>query len=348
VSVREERWEKAADAYATGEHKSGRDLELVVTFADPAGYERVLDIGAGAGHTALALAPYVQSVIVTDPVEGMLAAARRVFAKVGIRNAEFLLASAERLPFADASFEVVTSRLAAHHFDDVGLAFREVARVLRHGGRYVFVDTLAPQDKESARFQHEVEMLRDPTHRRTYSKDQWLAFCEAAGLHVENVDVVAKAHPFDDWLDRGGEDEATRQRVRERFLTAPVSAVRDLGILVADGRVTSFTDRKLVLRARQRLVAEHFSTPRPNLIQSDLGFSVEVIGRTRIRYTESGRSVLVDAEVLANRGIAVWSRSMRQWDPARETDPIDSTDRVNILENIRRAFESQGELLDIS
>ena len=348
MSVLKGRWEKAADAYATGEHKSGRDLELVVTFADPAGYERALDIGAGAGHTALALAPYVQSVIVTDPVEGMLAAARQVFAKVGIRNAEFLQASAERLPFSDASFEIVTSRLAAHHFDDVALAFREVARVLRHGGRYVFVDTLAPQDAESAQFQQEIEGLRDPTHRRIHSQEEWIAICEVAGLHVEQVDVVEKAHPFDDWLDRGGEDESTRQRVRERFLTAPATAVRDLGIVVADGRVASFTDRKVVLRARRRLVAEHFSAPRPNLIESDTGFSAEVMGRTGIRYREGARSVLVDAEVLTKRGIALWSRSIKQWEPPHQADRLEAADRVRILENLRRAFASQGELLDIS
>lgn len=342
------RWERAAEAYATGEHRSGRDLELVVEFADPAGYERVLDVGAGAGHTALALAPYVQSVMVTDPVDGMLTAARGVFAKVGVRNAEFLVASAEHLPFNDGSFEIVTSRLAAHHFDDVALALREVARVLRHGGRFVLVDTLAPRDEESVRFQHEVEALRDPTHRRTYTRDQWIALCKDAGLHVENVDVVHKAHPFEDWLDRGGEDEATRQRVRERFLSAPASAARDLGIMVADGRVTSFTDNKVVLAARQEVVAEHFSAPRPNLIESDLGFSVEVLGRTGIRYLEGDRSISVDSEVLAKpSAMGLWSRSIKRWDPPHEADRVESTDRSRILENIRRAFESQGYELQV-
>ncbi|TMD67155.1 MAG: class I SAM-dependent methyltransferase [Chloroflexi bacterium] len=119
MSVLKGRWEKAAEAYATGEHKSGRELELVVEFAGPQGREHVLDIGAGAGHTALALAPHVRSVVVTDPVEAMLGAARRVFEQAGVRNAEFMPASAERLPFQDGAFDIVTSRLAAHHFEDV-------------------------------------------------------------------------------------------------------------------------------------------------------------------------------------------------------------------------------------
>jgi ubiquinone/menaquinone biosynthesis C-methylase UbiE len=251
VSVREGRWEKAADAYATGEHRSGRDLELVVQFAAPRGSERVLDIGAGAGHTGLALAPHVRSVVVTDPVEGMLAAARRVFEQAGVRNGEFLRATAERLPFEAASFDIVTSRLAAHHFDDVALAMREVARVLRPGGRFVFVDTLAPEDPESAAFQDAVERLRDPTHRRIYTSAEWIASCERAGLAIRQVDEVHKAHDFEPWLERGGEDADTMALVRQRFLQAPPAAVRDLQIVIDDGRVRSFTDRKLVLGAQR-------------------------------------------------------------------------------------------------
>ena len=251
MSVLKGRWEKAADAYATGEHKSGRELELVVEFAAPRGTERVVDIGAGAGHTALALAPHVRSVVVTDPVEGMLAAARRVFEQAGIRNAEFTPATAEQLPFDDASFDVVTTRLAAHHFEDVALAMREVARVLRPGGVFIFVDTLAPENAESAAFQDEVERLRDPTHRHIYTKAEWIAFSERAGLSIERVDEVRKAHDFEPWLERGGEDGGTMERVRRRFLAAPPAAVRDLQIVVERYQVASFADRKLILAARR-------------------------------------------------------------------------------------------------
>jgi ubiquinone/menaquinone biosynthesis C-methylase UbiE len=245
------RWEKAADAYATGEHKSGRELQLVVELAAPNGTERVLDIGTGAGHTALALAPRVSDVVLTDPVEAMLATARRLFQEAGLTNAQFVRTGAEQLPFPKASCDIVTTRLAAHHFDDVAQAMREVARVLRPGGVFIFIDTLAPADRESATYQDEVETLRDPTHRRIYTQREWIAFCEEAGLRVEKTEVVRKAHDFEPWLERGGEDAATLERVRTRFLEAPASAVHDLEIVIRDGTVVSFTDRKLVLAARR-------------------------------------------------------------------------------------------------
>jgi ubiquinone/menaquinone biosynthesis C-methylase UbiE len=245
------RWERAAEAYATGEHKSGRELQLVVEFAAPTGRERVLDIGTGAGHTALALAPRVSSVVLTDPVPTMLATAERLFNVAGVRNAEFVKAAAERLPFPDVSFDIVSTRLAAHHFDDVPLAMGEVARVLRPGGVFIFVDSLAPDDAESAAYQDEVERLRDPTHRRIYTQREWIAFCEEAGLRVAKTEVVRKTHDFEPWLERGGEDAATQERVRARFREAPAPAVRDLEIVVDGARVMSFTDRKLVLAAQR-------------------------------------------------------------------------------------------------
>jgi ubiquinone/menaquinone biosynthesis C-methylase UbiE len=251
VSRKAARWEKAVQHYATGEHASGRDLELVVELAAATGGERVLDVGAGAGHTARRLAPRVATVVVTDPVEGMLAAAKRLFESDGLDNTEFRLARAESLPFADADFDIVTSRLAAHHFEEVPAAMREIARVLKPGGVFIFIDTIAPVDDEAARFQHEVEMLRDPTHARIYTQAAWVGFAEAAGLRTQRIEVVPKEHAFESWLQRGGEDAETMEAVRQRFLQAPASAVRTLDIQVADGQVIAFTDQKLVLAARR-------------------------------------------------------------------------------------------------
>ncbi|MDQ6884851.1 MAG: methyltransferase domain-containing protein [Candidatus Dormibacteraeota bacterium] len=247
-----QRWERAADKYATGEHKSGDELARAVKFAAPMPTDRVLDIGAGAGHMALAMAPRVKSVVLTDPVGAMLDAARGVFGNAGQTNAEFIKAAAETLPFEPASFDIVTSRLAAHHFENIEGALREIARVLKPAGVFVLVDTVAPDDPESARFLHEVETLRDPTHRHTLTENAWAKLIEAGEFRIEQKDVVRKAHDFEPWLERGGEEAATMERVRQRFLNAPAVAAAALNVVVEGGKVRSFTDYKLVLSARSK------------------------------------------------------------------------------------------------
>jgi SAM-dependent methyltransferase len=120
-----------------------------------------------------------------------------------------VIARAEHIPFADASFDVVVSRIAPHHFVDVQRAVDEMARVARN--RVVIEDTLyASADIEAA------ERLRDPTHVRSYTEDEWRGFLESAGLAVEDVETCAKAHPLDDWLARtecAGEDAVEVRRL---------------------------------------------------------------------------------------------------------------------------------------
>ena len=246
-----QRWERAAEQYATGEHKSGDELRVAVEFAAPTGTDRVLDIGAGAGHMALAMAPRVANVVLTDPVGAMLDAARRVFQQAGQTNADYIKASAEALPFAAGSFDIVTTRLAAHHFDDLDLAIREVGRVLKPSGRFIFVDTVAPDDAESANFLQGVETLRDPTHRHTLNRAEWVRRIQSQGFKVERSAMVRKAHPFEPWLKRGGEDAATMTMVRERFARAPSAPMAALDIVTRNGAVVSFTDTKLIVLARR-------------------------------------------------------------------------------------------------
>jgi ubiquinone/menaquinone biosynthesis C-methylase UbiE len=244
------RWERAAEQYARGEHRSGADLDLAVEFAAPRRTERVLDVGSGGGHMALALSPRVASVVLTDPVQAMLDASRRIFQEAGRSNAEFVIASADRLPFESAAFDIVSSRLAAHHFEDLDVAWQEIKRVLKPSGIFVLVDTVAPDDIESAGFLHEVETLRDPTHRHTLTTDQWVRLSESNGFHVERTEIVRKAHDFEPWLERGGQDAATLDLVRTRFASAPAKAKTALDIVMHKEVVSSFTDSKLVLAAR--------------------------------------------------------------------------------------------------
>jgi hypothetical protein len=86
-----------------------------------------------------------------------------------------------------------------------------------------------------------------------------------------------------------------------------------------------------------------FSSPRPNLIESDKGFSVEVLGRTGLRYVENGRAMFIDSEVLTTPGsMAVYRGSIQTWDPPHESDAVAANDQERILSNIREAFDFKG------
>jgi hypothetical protein len=86
-----------------------------------------------------------------------------------------------------------------------------------------------------------------------------------------------------------------------------------------------------------------FTTPRPNLFESSDGFSVEVLGRTGLRYREGNRTLFVDSEVLSGAaGIAVYRDTIARWEAPHDADTVDQADRERILNNIREAFRFQG------
>src|SRR4029453_14225521 len=90
------------------------------------------------------------------------------------------------------------------------------------------------------------------------------------------------------------------------------------------------------------------TSPRLNLYESSDGFSVELLGRTGLRYREAGRQMFVDSEVLTGQsGIAVYKDKVQTWDPPHDNVPVTDSDRGRILNNIRDAFRSEGFEIDV-
>ena len=102
----------------------------------------VLDVGGGSGEpsfTVAALVGELGSVVYTDPAAGMVKSARAEAERRGVSNLRFQQCAAEKLPFADSSFDAVVSRLSAMFFADVSAALRETLRVVRPGGAVSFL-----------------------------------------------------------------------------------------------------------------------------------------------------------------------------------------------------------------
>src|SRR5215211_6295951 len=228
-----------AQSYVTSQsHAHGADLQRMIELARPRGHEQMLDIATGGGHTVLAFAPHVRVVVATDLTAKMLAAAEVFVRGQGMSNLRFEYADAEALPFAGASFDIVTTRIAPHHFPDPQQYVREVARVLRPGGRFVLDDNMAPDDAELAEFMNRFEQWRDPSHVRAHSVGEWRAWIEAAGMTVEHADPLQrKRYDFPSWSERMHMPAAERAALEAWLIAAPARCCEFFAVVAANVRV---------------------------------------------------------------------------------------------------------------
>jgi ubiquinone/menaquinone biosynthesis C-methylase UbiE len=200
-----ERFGKFAAEYVTSPtHAQGQELDRLVAIAQPQPDWIVLDVATGGGHTALRFAPLVAHLVATDITPTMLDKAQAVITAQGVENVTFRLADAEDLPFEDGSFDLVTCRIAPHHFPDCARFVSEGARVLQEGGLLLVQDHALPEDAQAARYIDIFEKLRDPSHNRAFAESEWLAMFRAAGLAVEHVERIIKQHTFRPWAERQG------------------------------------------------------------------------------------------------------------------------------------------------
>jgi SAM-dependent methyltransferase len=187
-------WSDRAQAYReSATHAAGDDLDLVVEWCEPGPGVSVLDVATGGGHVARRLREAGAQVVTVDAAPGM---------------EPDVIAPADHLPFADASFDAVACRIAAHHFPDVLAAVREMARVARH--RVVICDNTFTS--ESA---EEADRIRDPSHVRNYGVAEWHSFFELAGLEVADEATMLRHTHFEAWLDRTETPVGDREHVRE-------------------------------------------------------------------------------------------------------------------------------------
>lgn len=244
-----ERFGRYAAGYAQSDVFFRADeLPRLVELAEPHPHWRMLDIAAGGGATALAFSPHVAQVIALDLAEPMLAAARTRIAS-GAPNAAFTAGDAEQLPFASAAFDLITCRIAPHHFPNVFAFMQEVARCLKPGGVLALQDLTVPDDERAARFIDSFERLRDPSHHRMYAEYEWRGLCLDVGLTVEAAEIHRRGANMPEWAQMQGCSEATIQHLHVLMAQAP-AAVRDwLNICCAGTPDAGFDHVYVLMRA---------------------------------------------------------------------------------------------------
>ncbi len=210
----------AADYITSSYHASGPDLASLMAVAHFTGHERVLDVGTGAGHTALAAARAAREVIGLDLTGEMVDSARSLAGQRGQANVTFQLGDALALPFPDASFDAVTNRQSTHHYADPVRAVAETARVLKPGGQFLLIDTVSPEDPALDTFLNCFELLRDASHVRDWRASEWMRMLQAAGFEAEVVERFTIPLDGDDWTRRMRTPATKVAMIRELFADA--------------------------------------------------------------------------------------------------------------------------------
>ncbi|MCA9833748.1 MAG: class I SAM-dependent methyltransferase [Thermomicrobiales bacterium] len=237
------------DAYVKSiGHATGDDLPRMVELAEPTGRERMLDIATGGGHVARAFAPHVAEVVASDLTPEILEHAARAFADWDLPNVTTAVADAEELPFADDSFDIVTCRIAPHHFPNPAAFIAEVARVLKPGGQFLLVDSTVPEREDGAWF-NAFEMIRDPSHVRSLTVAEWSSLITASGMTLTDTQDFRKRHDFADWVARSRTSAEDRARLEEMMLHASPARQQTFDAVIEDGRLVAFTDTKTSFRA---------------------------------------------------------------------------------------------------
>lgn len=220
--VRQQFGANAANYATSVVHAKGASLGRLVELMNPDPSWRLLDIATAAGHTAFAFAPHVAEVVASDLVGEMLDVARGQAEERSLTNVSFEAADAEALPFADASFDAVTCRIAPHHFASPERFVAEAARVLRPGGVFGLVDNMV--NDEASDFVNDWERKRDPSHVLALSVEQWAAHIEASGLTMRSAETLAKRMGFEAWAENMSVPAETRVELLTELENAPEAA----------------------------------------------------------------------------------------------------------------------------
>jgi ubiquinone/menaquinone biosynthesis C-methylase UbiE len=174
------------------------------------GDERALDVGAGTGALAFALAPRVREVVAVERDESLAEHARRNAPE----NVEVVVGDGEHLTFDEFEFDLSGSLRTLHHTPRPELLVAELTRVTRPRGTILVADQVASVDPLAASELTRFERARDPSTTRVLSDQDLRGLFDANSLVLRHAEFVSEARDLEAYLDLAGCEGAERDRAR--------------------------------------------------------------------------------------------------------------------------------------
>jgi ubiquinone/menaquinone biosynthesis C-methylase UbiE len=225
-------------------------LDRIKSAARLTGSSRVLDLGCGPGIVTEAFADDAGEVVAFDIAPEMIHHAFQRCKEAGQANVHFVVGHAERLPFQEASFDIIVTRLTFHHFPDPGTVISEMSRVIRSGGNIIIADIVSSAVLEESKLHNALEVLRDPSHVKMLSCTDLKHIVRSAGLVIEAEDGWIREREFGEWLQITNAPERSEPLyvIMQSLAKAGAKAGIDLR---TNGTTVKFNHRWILLTAKK-------------------------------------------------------------------------------------------------
>jgi ubiquinone/menaquinone biosynthesis C-methylase UbiE len=214
-----DRFTRTAEIFGSSVLKTrAAEAEILARMAQVKASDRAVDFACGTGALAMAFAPRVQWVFGVDLTAAMLAVAQRDARETKVQNVAFTIGNAQKVPFADGSFDLALTSYALHHVPDAAQVISEMRRVLKPGGRVGVIDIYAPEERHRAEMHERIERVRDPSHTRTLARSELRALFAEKGFRVVDMRTEENALTFDRWMHTAGRAPGDPEYIESRRL----------------------------------------------------------------------------------------------------------------------------------
>tara|TARA_A100001037_G_C15152025_1_gene639965 strand:- start:7502 stop:8269 length:768 start_codon:yes stop_codon:yes gene_type:complete len=210
-----------AEAYAQSSvHVRDDSLDIIENMLSGHYFKTSVDVGTGAGFTALSISRFSQTVIASDPTRPMLNQTIKACLYTNATNIFAIQNVAEKIPLMSDSIELVTCRKAGHHFPEFSQYIKECARILKPGGIMILADSISPEDDHLDHWLNEIEEERDPSHIRNRRISEINGLINEYGFNTQTSQLTRIHLVFSSWVGRTGVSKTFSEYLQQKFIKA--------------------------------------------------------------------------------------------------------------------------------